>query len=125
MALRLDFKVLMMTRIREEAHRGSLIEAVVRAIDATGGVVASAGLILAGSFAVHAVTGGEQLQQIGLGIAAGILLDTFLIRTLLIPSLVVIAGCWNCWPYGPEWVTSWAFPCLIAWECVEKGSRLS
>lgn len=58
----------------------------------------SAGLILAGSFAVLTVSGGGQIQQIGLGIAAGILMDTFLIRTLLIPSLVVLIGKWNWWP---------------------------
>jgi RND superfamily putative drug exporter len=47
---------------------------------------------------VLTVAGGGQVQQIGLGIAAGILMDTFLIRTLLIPSLVVLIGRWNWWP---------------------------
>ncbi len=98
MALGSDYNVLVMTRIREEAHHGSLPDAVIRAINATGGTVTSAGLILAGSFAVLTVTGGGQVQQIGLGIAAGILMDTFLIRTLLIPSLVVLLGRRNWWP---------------------------
>ncbi len=98
MALGSDYNVLVMTRIREEARAGDLKSAVIRAINATGGTVTSAGLILAGSFAVLTVTGGGQIQQIGLGIAAGILMDTFLIRTLLIPSLVVLIGRWNWWP---------------------------
>ncbi len=98
MALGSDYNILVMTRIREEAHTGPLREAVIRAINATGGTVTSAGLILAGSFAVLTVTGGGQVQQIGLGIASGILMDTFLIRTLLIPALVVLIGRWNWFP---------------------------
>lgn len=98
MALGSDYNILVMTRIREEAHEGPLREAVIRAINATGGTVTSAGLILAGSFAVLTVAGGGQIQQIGLGIASGILMDTFLIRTLLIPALVVIIGKWNWFP---------------------------
>jgi RND superfamily putative drug exporter len=98
MALGSDYNVLVMTRIREEAHAGSLVEAVTRAINATGGTVTAAGLILGGSFAVLTVTGGDQIQQIGLGIAAGILMDTFLIRTLLIPATVGLLGRWNWWP---------------------------
>ncbi len=98
MALGSDYNILVMTRIREEAHHGSLPEAVTRAISATGGTVTAAGLILAGSFGVLTISGGGQIQQIGLGIAAGILMDTFLIRTLLIPSTVVLLGRWNWWP---------------------------
>lgn len=98
MALGSDYNILVMTRIREEAHDGPMREAVIRAINATGGTVTSAGVILAGSFAVLTVTGGGQIQQIGLGIASGILMDTFLIRTLLIPSLVVLIGKRNWWP---------------------------
>jgi RND superfamily putative drug exporter len=98
MALGSDYNILVMTRIREEAHAGSLPDAVRRAINATGGTVTSAGLILAGSFGVLTVAAGGQVQQIGLGIAAGILMDTFLVRTLLIPSTVVLLGRWNWWP---------------------------
>jgi RND superfamily putative drug exporter len=98
MALGSDYNILVMTRIREEAQESTLPEAVTRAIGATGGTVTSAGTILAGSFLVLAVVGGTQVQGIGVGIAAGIFMDTFLIRTLLIPSLVVLLGRWNWWP---------------------------
>jgi putative drug exporter of the RND superfamily len=87
-----------MSRIREEAHDITLGEAVTHAINATGSTVTAAGMILAGTFGVLALTGTGQIQQIGFTIAAGILLDTFLVRTLLIPSAVVLIGKWNWWP---------------------------
>jgi putative drug exporter of the RND superfamily len=102
LALGEDYNILVMTRIREEARQLPLREAVVRAIGLTGPTVTSAGLILAGTFAVFAVAGGGimggQLQSIGLGLALGVLLDTFGVRTLLVPSIVVLLGRWNWWP---------------------------
>ena len=98
MALGQDYNILVMTRIREEAHHASIRVAVRRALEATGTTVTSAGLILAGTFGVLTVTGDTQVQEIGLGLAAGILLDTFLVRTLLVPSVVVLLGRWNWWP---------------------------
>jgi putative drug exporter of the RND superfamily len=102
LALGEDYNILIMTRIREEARVLPLREAVVRAISMTGPTVTSAGLILAGTFGVFAVAGGGvmggQLQSIGLGLALGVLLDTFGVRTLLVPSIVVLLGRWNWWP---------------------------
>jgi RND superfamily putative drug exporter len=76
---------------------------VVRAVGATGPTVTSAGLVLAGTFAVLAVVGGSgpgnsQVRQIGFGLAVGILLDTFVVRTVLVPSTVSLLGRWNWWP---------------------------
>jgi RND superfamily putative drug exporter len=105
LALGEDYNILIMTRIREEARVLPLREAVVRAIGMTGPTVTSAGLILAGTFAVFAAAGGGvmggQLQSIGLGLALGVLLDTFGVRTLLVPSVVVLLGRWNWWPSRP------------------------
>jgi RND superfamily putative drug exporter len=102
LALGEDYNILVMTRIREEAGSLPLREAAVRAIGKTGPTVTSAGLILAGTFGVFALAGGGamggQLQSIGLGLALGILLDTFVVRTLLVPSAVVLLGRWNWWP---------------------------
>ena len=102
LALGEDYNILVMTRIREEARHLPLREAVVRAIGMTGPTVTSAGLILAGTFGVFALAGGGvmggQLQSIGLGLAVGVLLDTFGVRTLLVPSAVVLLGRWNWWP---------------------------
>ena len=99
MALGSDYNILVMRRIREEALVRPLPEAVREAISRTGGTVTAAGMILAGTFAVLGLTGNsDQIRQIGFGVAAGILMDTFLIRTLLIPALVVLLGRWNWWP---------------------------
>jgi len=98
MALGEDYNILVMSRIREEAHSLPLRAAVQRAVQATGTTVTSAGLILAGTFAVLTASGGTQVQEIGFGLAAGVLLDTFLVRTLLVPSTVVLLGRWNWWP---------------------------
>jgi RND superfamily putative drug exporter len=98
MALGQDYNILVMTRIREEAHHAPIRVAVRRAVEATGTTVTSAGLILAGTFGVLTATGSTQVQEIGLGLAAGILLDTFFVRTLLVPSVVVLLGRWNWWP---------------------------
>ena len=102
LALGEDYNILVMTRIREEARDLPLRAAVVRAVGRTGPVVTSAGLILAGTFGVFALAGGGimngQLQAIGLGLALGVLLDTFVVRTLLVPSAVVLLGRLNWWP---------------------------
>jgi RND superfamily putative drug exporter len=103
LALGEDYNILVMTRIREEARELPLREAVVKAIGRTGSTITSAGLILGGSFAVLAVAGGSgskgtTLREIGFGLAFGILMDTFLVRTLLVPSMVILLGRWNWWP---------------------------
>jgi RND superfamily putative drug exporter len=103
LALGEDYNILVMTRIREEAHDHTLKEAVVRAVAITGPVITSAGLVLAGTFAVltyagSSGSGGSQIRDIGTGLAAGILMDTFLVRTLLVPSTVALLGRWNWWP---------------------------
>lgn len=98
MALGSDYNILVMTRIREETHDYPLRQAVPRAITATGGTVTSAGMILAGTFGVLTISGTGQIQEIGFAIAAGVLMDTFLVRTLLVPSTVLLIGRWNWWP---------------------------
>jgi RND superfamily putative drug exporter len=102
MALGEDYNILVMSRIREEAHNhehDSTEQAVARAVGVTGTTVTSAGLILAGTFGVLGLVGGnQQIQQIGFSIAFGVLLDTFFVRTLLVPSIVTLLGKWNWWP---------------------------
>ncbi len=100
MALGEDYNILVMSRIREEVHNEpSMHKAVTKAIGITGTTVTSAGLILAGTFGVLGLVGGDpSVQQIGYGIAFGILLDTFFVRTLLVPSIVALLGRWNWWP---------------------------
>jgi len=103
LALGEDYNILVMTRIREEAHKLPLRDAVAKAVGVTGTTVTSAGLVLAGTFVVFGLVagsqaGGSQFRDIALGLALGILMDTFLVRTLLVPSTVVLLGRWNWWP---------------------------
>jgi putative drug exporter of the RND superfamily len=103
LALGEDYNILVMTRIREEVGKDTLRRAVVRAVGATGPTVTSAGLVLAGSFVVLAVVGGAgqgngQIRVIGASLAVGILIDTFVVRTVLVPSTVELLGRWNWWP---------------------------
>ena len=103
LALGEDYNILVMTRIREEARTLPLREAVVRAVGRTGSTVTSAGLVLAGTFGVLAVVAGSsasgsQVRAIGFGLAIGILMDTFVVRTLLVPATVTLLGRWNWWP---------------------------
>jgi RND superfamily putative drug exporter len=102
LALGEDYNILVMSRIREEAQHYPLKEAVSRALVATGTTVTSAGLVLGGTFSVFAIvgaqTGSNQFRDVGAGLALGVLMDTFLVRTLLVPSTVVLLGRWNWWP---------------------------
>lgn len=99
LALGEDYNILVMSRIREETHKKSLGAAITKAIGITGTTVTSAGLILAGTFAILGLVGGNsQTQQIGFGVAFAIMLDTFFVRTLLVPSIVALLGKWNWWP---------------------------
>jgi RND superfamily putative drug exporter len=103
LALGEDYNILVMTRIREEAHHLPLRQAVAKAIGVTGTTVTSAGLVLAGTFAVFAVvggrgSGGSQIVDVGVGLAVGVIMDTFVVRTVLVPCTVVLLGRWNWWP---------------------------
>ncbi len=103
LALGEDYNILVMSRIREEAQKLPLREAVSRSMQATGTTVTSAGLVLAGTFGVFAIvtartSGGSQFEDLSVGLALGILMDTFLVRTLLVPSTVLLLGRWNWWP---------------------------
>ena len=100
LALGEDYNILVMTRIREESQHKPIREAVIDAVGATGSTITSAGMVLAGTFLVLglASAGQSEVEQIGVSLALGVLMDTFLVRTLLVPSLVVILGRITWWP---------------------------
>jgi RND superfamily putative drug exporter len=103
LALGEDYNILVMTRIREETSRLPLRQAVTRAMERTGSTVSSAGLVLAGTFGVFGLAvaqqpGGATFAGILGSVAIGVLMDAFLVRTLLVPAIVVLLGRWNWWP---------------------------
>lgn len=100
-ALGVDYNIFLMTRAREEAAVRGTREGVLAALTSTGGVITGAGLILAGTFATLTLLPLEELVQIGATVAAGVLLDTFLVRALLIPALTYRLGERAWWPSRP------------------------
>ena len=100
-ALGVDYNIFLVSRVREEAESAPMRPAVLRALETTGGVITSAGLILAGTFLVLMTLPLEALFQLGFGVALGVLIDTFIVRTLLVPALAVWFGDRSWWPGRP------------------------
>jgi RND superfamily putative drug exporter len=98
-ALGVDYGIFLMHRMREESLGGAEpAAAALTALRTTGGVIASAGLVLAATFAVLMNMGLVSLVQLGFVIAVGVLLDTFLVRTYLVTSASVALGRTVWWP---------------------------
>jgi RND superfamily putative drug exporter len=95
-----DYNLLLISRIRDEAKYG-VRSAVIRTVGATGGVITSAGLIFAASMMALTVSSVLTAAQIGFVIGVGLLLDTFLVRTLTVPAACVLVGDANWWPSKP------------------------
>ena len=93
-ALGIDYTIFLMTRAREETPRHGTRAGVLRALTVTGGVITSAGVVLAATFAALAVIPLMFMVQLAFIVAFGVLLDTLVVRTLLIPALV--------WDIGPK-----------------------
>ena len=97
-ALGVDYNIFLVTRAREEAAAHGAREGMLRALTATGGVITSAGILLAAVFAVLGVLPLVVLAQLGLVICIGVLLDTLLVRTVVVPALGVLLGDRFWWP---------------------------
>ena len=93
-----DYTIFLMSRVREEAAVHGTREGVLRALTATGPVITSAGIILAGTFAVFLALPLTFLFNIGFMVAVGILLDTFVVRTIMVPAAVELLGDKIWWP---------------------------
>ncbi len=91
-ALGVDYTIFLTQRVRQDAQSLTLREAVVLAASRTGSVITSAGLVLAGVFAALATLPLTVLGQLGLIVGLGVLLDTFVVRTLLLPALFAVLG---------------------------------
>jgi RND superfamily putative drug exporter len=97
-AVGVDYNIFLMARVREEAARHGTHEGMIRGLAVTGAVITSAGLVLAGTFAVLGVLPLVGLTEIGFLVAFGILLDTLLVRSVLVPALVMEVGDKVWWP---------------------------
>jgi putative drug exporter of the RND superfamily len=97
-ALGVDYNIFLVARAREETLKHGTREGMLRALAVTGGVITSAGIVLAGTFSVLAVLPLVFLTEIGFVVAFGVLLDTFLVRSVLVPALVLKVGPKVWWP---------------------------
>ncbi|QIG43014.1 MMPL family transporter [Nocardioides anomalus] len=100
-ALGVDYNIFLVTRAREEAVEHGSREGMLRALAATGGVITSAGILLAAVFAVLGVLPLVVLAQLGTIICIGVLLDTLVVRTVLVPALALRLGDRFWWPRRP------------------------
>jgi RND superfamily putative drug exporter len=101
-ALGVDYTIFLMSRVREEARKHGTREGVLRALAATGPVITSAGLVLAGTFSVLMTLPVTFAFNIGFMVAVGILLDTFIVRTIMLPAAVELIGDRIWWPSDPS-----------------------
>jgi RND superfamily putative drug exporter len=97
-ALGSDYNVFVVGRIWDEARRRPLPDAVAVAVPQASGAIGAAGLALAASFALLALVPLDQFREIALAMGVGIVIDTFVVRSLLVPALVVLAGRAGRWP---------------------------
>lgn len=109
-ALGMDYNIFLMGRVKEEVARRSAGFArsaedekgtragIERAVERTGGIITSAGIIMAGTFAAMMSSSLLGLVQLAFAVAVGMLLDTFVIRTTLVPAIATLLGRWNWWP---------------------------
>ena len=97
-ALGVDYNIFLIARAREETLKHGTEKGVLRALAVTGAVITSAGIVLAGTFSVLAVLPLVFLTEIGFVVAFGVLLDTFLVRSVLVPAIAVTMGDKFWWP---------------------------
>ncbi|GAE27289.1 hypothetical protein JCM9140_3420 [Halalkalibacter wakoensis JCM 9140] len=97
-ALGVDYNIMLISRIREENRKFTIKEATQRGVALTGGVISSAGILLAATFAVLMTQPILELFMFGFIVSVGIIMDAFLIRGMLVPAIVTLLGQWNWWP---------------------------
>ena len=105
-ALGSDYNIFLMHRVREEAETRPMRDAVRIASGHTGAVITSAGLILAGTFGSMATAPLTILFQVGIAVAIGVLIDTFLVRSILVPAITALVGDLAWWPSGSRMATT-------------------
>ena len=97
-ALGVDYNIFLMTRVREESKTIGTRPGILRGLTVTGGVITSAGIVLAATFLVLGVLPLVALRQVGFAVALGVLIDAFIVRTTLVPALAYTIGRKVWWP---------------------------
>jgi RND superfamily putative drug exporter len=100
-ALGVDYNIFLSARAREESRQPGTRQGTLRALTVTGGVITAAGLILAATFAALAQLPSVSVTEVGTAIAIGVLLDTLIVRTVLVPAALITIGDRIWWP-GPR-----------------------
>jgi len=96
-----DYDLFIMSRFKEELRNSkSDAEAIIKAVESTGPVVTGAALVLAMAFASLSVSSLLILKEVALAVAAAVIMDSFLVRPMLVPSILVLLGKHNWWPFG-------------------------
>ena len=101
-ALGVDYNIFLVARARKEISSSGIAQGFIRALSSTGGVITSAGILLASVFAVLGVLPIIVLTQIGIIVFIGVLLDTLLVRTVVVPALGIRLGNRFWWPTGNQ-----------------------
>ena len=97
-ALGIDYNIFLMTRVREESLKIGTRAGIIKGLTVTGGVITSAGIVLAATFGVLGILPLVFLAELGFAVAFGVLLDTIIVRSLLVPALVRVIGPKIWWP---------------------------
>ncbi len=97
-ALGVDYNIFLSARIREESRRDGIRDGTLRGLAVTGGVITAAGLVMAGTFGVLAVQPSVLVAEVGIAVVIGLLVDTLLVRTILVPASFLLIGERVWWP---------------------------
>jgi len=104
LGLGMDYDLLLSTRVREETRNGASNEdAIVHAVERTGGIITTCGIIMAGAFGTMMLSQGWLLREFGFGLMFAIILDSMIVRIFLVPAIMSLLGKWNWWaPWRPR-----------------------
>ena len=101
MGIGMDYNVFILTRIREEVHKGkALNHAIVDAVDWTGGIITALALIMAGAFGSMMLSSNNMLVMFGFALTMAILIDAMIVRTYIVPAVMSLMGKWAWWAPG-------------------------
>ncbi|MCK4366428.1 MAG: MMPL family transporter, partial [Thermoplasmata archaeon] len=101
MGLGMDYDIFLTTRIREEVAKGKTDkEAIVEAVDKTGGIITAAGAVMAGAFGSMMLSSMGMLQEFGFALFFVIIIDAMIVRIYLVPAIMVLLEKWNWWAPG-------------------------